>query len=558
MKKVVRNILVSLLLASGAPCALGQLRVAQWNITNYSTGRINEFQTAIYGVVPATLPGGGPYLNAGKSMSPDVIVVQEISSNAALVNFRNILNTAPGSPGDWQQVTFVVSTDSEGSMFYRSSKVQLVQDTTVISVGANDSDGLPPHLPPRDTQRWIVRLVGYPDSPATRIALYSSHMKSGSGADELRRATEGQRIATNVNGLSTETVAGLKPAAANAILGGDFNTPSSNDEGYKALVGPNPSVPTGPLFDPIMSPGTWSGNSSSTFRMLYTQDPANITSLPNAQMDDRFDFLMLNAALRNGTGLDYIGSLTTPWNLNTFADPNHSYRSWGVDGQSVNAPMRITDNLAVGPTIALALANSAPNGGHLPVFLDLRVPAKIGLSTLDIDFGSVPINSVQARTFTVSNTGDVALWTASGIASLTYTMPTAAAPFSITPSGTLSDAAGGGVNTHTVSLNTSAPGAVVRTITIPNGSVDTPSVVVTLRGTVVGVAACGPSDVAGPGQSVGSDGSLTADDIIVFLNWFFAGNTRADVAGPGQSTTPDTHFTADDIIVFLNRFFAGC
>jgi hypothetical protein len=83
-------------------------------------------------------------------------------------------------------------------------------------------------------------------------------------------------------------------------------------------------------------------------------------------------------------------------------------------------------------------------------------------------------------------------------------------------------------------------------------------VVVTLRGTVVGVAACGPSDVAGPGQSVGSDGSLTADDIIVFLNWFFAGNTRADVAGPGQSTTPDSQFTADDIIVFLNRFFAGC
>ncbi|MFN7395449.1 MAG: hypothetical protein ACK5UW_00665 [bacterium] len=34
---------------------------------------------------------------------------------------------------------------------------------------------------------------------------------------------------------------------------------------------------------------------------------------------------------------------------------------------------------------------------------------------------------------------------------------------------------------------------------------------------------CGPSDVAGPGQSVGSDGQLTADDIIVFLNRFFAG-----------------------------------
>jgi probable HAF family extracellular repeat protein len=69
---------------------------------------------------------------------------------------------------------------------------------------------------------------------------------------------------------------------------------------------------------------------------------------------------------------------------------------------------------------------------------------------------------------------------------------------------------------------------------------------------------CGLSDVAGPGQAVGSDGALTADDIIVYLNWFFASDARADVAGAGQSSTPDGQFTADDIIVFLNRYFAGC
>ncbi|MFN7431361.1 MAG: GC-type dockerin domain-anchored protein [bacterium] len=32
----------------------------------------------------------------------------------------------------------------------------------------------------------------------------------------------------------------------------------------------------------------------------------------------------------------------------------------------------------------------------------------------------------------------------------------------------------------------------------------------------------------------------------------------ADVAGPGQALGPDGQFTADDIIVFLNAFFAGC
>ncbi len=90
-------------------------------------------------------------------------------------------------------------------------------------------------------------------------------------------------------------------------------------------------------------------------------------------------------------------------------------------------------------------------------------------------------------------------------------------------------------------------------VTTPCGSATSDAAVLTIA-----PCACGLSDVAGPGQSIGSDGTLTADDIIVFLNWFFAGDTRADVAGPGQSTTPDSQFTADDIIVFLNRFFAGC
>jgi len=65
------------------------------------------------------------------------------------------------------------------------------------------------------------------------------------------------------------------------------------------------------------------------------------------------------------------------------------------------------------------------------------------------------------------------------------------------------------------------------------------------------------ADAAGPGQSVGADGQYTADDIIVYLNWFFASDPRADVSGPGQSPRVDQQLTADDIIVFLNAFFAG-
>ncbi|MCU0688465.1 MAG: hypothetical protein MUE97_01810, partial [Phycisphaerales bacterium] len=69
---------------------------------------------------------------------------------------------------------------------------------------------------------------------------------------------------------------------------------------------------------------------------------------------------------------------------------------------------------------------------------------------------------------------------------------------------------------------------------------------------------CNLSNVAGPNQSTTPDNELTADDIIVFLGWYFAGDNRANVAGPNQSTTPDNELTADDIIVFLGRYFAGC
>jgi hypothetical protein len=74
---------------------------------------------------------------------------------------------------------------------------------------------------------------------------------------------------------------------------------------------------------------------------------------------------------------------------------------------------------------------------------------------------------------------------------------------------------------------------------------------------LIRVKACTP-DIAGSGQTIGRDGQLTADDIIVFIGWFFASDGRADTAGSGQTRGADGQFTADDIIVFINDFFAGC
>ncbi len=92
--------------------AVAQLRVVQWNVTNYNSGRAAAFQTAFY-----------TSFN-GRSMSPDVVVAEEINSSTGAANFLNILNGAPNSPGDWALAPFMPNSgDSSNALFYRTSKV---------------------------------------------------------------------------------------------------------------------------------------------------------------------------------------------------------------------------------------------------------------------------------------------------------------------------------------------------------------------------------------------------------------------------------------------------
>jgi hypothetical protein len=70
---------------------------------------------------------------------------------------------------------------------------------------------------------------------------------------------------------------------------------------------------------------------------------------------------------------------------------------------------------------------------------------------------------------------------------------------------------------------------------------------------------CTIADVAGLGGTPGADGQLTADDVVVFIAAYFAGNTSvADVAVLGGAVGHDGQLTADDIVAFLGAFFTGC
>ena len=67
------------------------------------------------------------------------------------------------------------------------------------------------------------------------------------------------------------------------------------------------------------------------------------------------------------------------------------------------------------------------------------------------------------------------------------------------------------------------------------------------------------ADVAGLGGSQGCDGQNSADDIVFYLDRFFASDVAvADLVSLGGGGTPDGQVTPDDLIAFLAAFFAGC
>ncbi len=528
--------LAACVLLAGVPAA-AQLRVCTWNVTNYSgdPALSDAFRTVFYGAVPS-----GPL--AGTTMSPDVIAAQEFMSSAGVTEFRNLLNSAVPGINDWQAAPWLDGPDTDGVLFYRSSKVDFL-GVTIASVGQSNTPG----IPPRHAYRYALRLKGYTSGGAT-LVIYNSHMKAGSTADDQdKRTTEAQRIRQNA-----ATLQSLYPGC-HFLLAADLNIQASTQQAYVELVGIQANN-DGRFFDPIARPGAW--NNSSTFAVIHTQDPKG-----SGGMDDRFDQILVSAGLLDMQGFEYVGVLSAPQtpvpaSLSSWNDPNHSHRAWGNDGTTFNAPIRIVGNTMVGQTIAQAIWSTIPIpdpvpptvpssmiGGHLPVFLDLRVPPRVSSPTV-LDFGSVAVGAVAERTLSVTNSGDVALWGSGGIATLNYSL--AATPGFAAPSGNFVEPAGGGSNVHTIGMDTSTPGPRSGTLTIHSNAPDQPARVVTLIGTVT--ASCC--------IDYNSDFELDFGDIEGFLAAYAAQTPGA--CAPGADLNGDEEFDFSDIEVFLARYAAGC
>lgn len=438
-----------LCLAALSQACLGQIRIATYNITNYNgTNRAVALQTIFYSEFQ------------GRKLAPDVIVCQEFMNASALNTFRSLLNSATGSPGDWQAAPFIDGADTESVMLYRSSKVDYL-GTTTVSLGSSASTNHP-----RNIYRYDLRLKGYTSEGAT-FSYYSTHMKAGTTQTDMdRRLVEAQRIRDDAETL---------PAGRQFLLGGDFNISASSEAAYIELVGSQINN-TGRFYDPIKSPGAWG---SSTFRYIHTQDPAG-----SGGMDDRYDQILTGIGLIDGIGFDYIGNPNQAFSTSTWNDPNHSYRCWGNDGTSYNTTLTVTGNTMVGATIAQALIEAASGQGHLPVYMECRVPAKASVSTTSIYFGRVFQGmKPPTKSLTISNGGDTGLWTASGIANLNYSFNVPAGFIGV--GGAFSAAAGGSGNTHSITMPTNIPGKRYQILTINTDDADQPVRQVLLYGEVL-------------------------------------------------------------------------
>jgi hypothetical protein len=565
MGKTNRYLIAVLTAACAGAPAWAQLRVLQWNVTNLgnstTTTRIPDFRTSIYGIVPS-----GPL--AGKTMAPDLIVAQEFESTAAVTTFLAMLNdtsTPPAgliaSPGDWAAATWVPNTnfsgDTAGAFFYRTSKIQTLSGTgsvapVIVSLGVQNTNG----IPPRDTQRYDVRLAGYGNVEGAVVSFYCSHSKAGStSADQAKRQTEFNRISTNALAL---------PAGRLFMFCADTNTQSAAQTAYLQLI--NLGGPTGgtvgPFHDPIdsvldgTSYASWENNAA--YRIIHTQDPG-----VGQQMDSRHDQILISANIFDGAAFDYIGNVTIPYSTATWNDPNHSYRCWGNDGSGngTTSSLNITSNSEVGNPIAAALQRTADGLGHLPVYADFKVPAKAAVNVSSIDFGTVNQNSTASQTLTVTNTGDVAKWNIAGIANLKYHM-TITGGFTVTSAGTVAspdiEPPGGGFNSHTVAMPTGATGSHSGVLTIFTDAPESPTITINLSGNVIVPPPVCPADIGIQGGQPGHDGMLDNNDFVVFINLFFAQDARADFGIQGGQPGQDGVFDNNDFVVFINEFFAGC
>ncbi len=404
------------------------LRFVQYNLTNYpnqSSVRNPYYRTIL------------------QSLGADVVVSQEMTGTGTnppgLSDFvNNVLNTL--EPGQWAAAPFYNGNDTDNALFYKPSKVQILGSWAFYP---NPATNL------RFVTVWRLKPVGYSAS-AAEFRVYSCHLKASQGFESARFA-EAVGLRDSMNAM---------PPGTHALLCGDFNIYTSTEAAYGRLI-ESEADNDGRVFD-TQPAGNW--HNSGSFASIHTQCPC-LNNCPagfgfsGGGMDDRFDMLLPTYTFTNGTGLQILPA---------------TYRPIGNDGLHFNLDINSGPVIPEGQVFADALVRASD---HLPVRVDIQLPAKIDVTPGVIAFGSVLIGASASQNLSVTNPAT------SPADNLDYSL--AVGSGFVAPAGNFSLVPGAPAALHAIAMSTAAEGVKAGTVAVSSDAVDAPTTNVAVSGTVL-------------------------------------------------------------------------
>ena len=408
-----------------APSAYA-LRILDYNVLNYpgTTGPARDpfFRTVI------------------QPLAPDLIVGEEMTSQAGVTEFLNSLNVM--EPGQWAALPFIDGNDTDCGLFYKPSKFTALGQWYFYPNSANLL---------RLVHVYRVRPVGYA-SNASDIRLYALHLKASTGF-ESQRLAECVGLRDSINAV---------PPGTHCFAIGDFNFYTGTEPGLTKML-ESQADNDGRLYDPLGYQGIqWQDNTA--IQPAWTQSPCKTgdtgcaSGASTGGLDDRFDLILPTLNWNDGQGYELVSG---------------SYVSVGNDGLHHNNSIQDPPTIPEGAAYATALHTVSD---HLPLRVDIQVPARISVPST-LAFGTVIVGATATQNLPVSNPavvpGDV----------LDYTL--AADPGFTAPGTSYHQAAGAAPTLQPIGMDTSTPGTPSGFLLISSDDPDNSTLATTMSGTVL-------------------------------------------------------------------------
>lgn len=302
INNISRKIIYFIVLFTFSVYAQERVKIMTYNLLQYpnnSANRNEYFQTVV------------------STVNPDILVVQEMGTNAGFNLFASQVLDGTYSAGDFNE-----NDNLNNAIYFKTDSFDFLSNIPI-----------PTNL--RDINQFsLVHKI-----TADTILIYSAHLKSSQGSDnELSRLSQINSLREVTDELHSNRY---------FIVVGDFNVYSSNEPAYQRLLDRSSS---GYFLDPLNAPGEWHENVN--FSYLHTQS----SRLPNigdggasGGLDDRFDMILISQSIADYGGINYIDG---------------TYKAIGNDAAHFNRSINELPNNAVSASVANALFYASD---HLPV-----------------------------------------------------------------------------------------------------------------------------------------------------------------------------------------------